>query len=307
MGERIDRATLDSRDAKRKAVSTLYVRAISLVSLVICAGIVLLIATILVRGLPAINWEFLSKPPVEGMSAGGIWPMIRGTLLLLFGTLIFSLPLGILAGICLAEYAGQNRFTRLMRASVTSLAGTPSIVYGLFGLAIFVLMFKLGMSLLAGWLTLTVFALPVIVLATENAIRQVPDSLVDGGIALGLSKWQTIRQIVLPHALPGILTGIVLSVGRAAGEAPPILLTAGIYFASEAAEESKKSLLQEVTDTIKEPVANLPYHLAEGYRQGGTIPERIIWGTCLVLCALILMINLVAIIVRARQRRKLEA
>jgi phosphate transport system permease protein len=289
---------LAARDTMRKGRSRLYIWLVGGVGVAVCAMVIGLIATIIVQGMPAISWEFLSSAPDEGMTSGGIWPMIRGSLLLMGGTLVVVLPLGILGGICLAEYAGDSKATKLMRACVTSLAGTPSIVFGLFGLAIFVLMFKLGFSLLAGWFTLSLFALPVIVLSTENAIKAVPDSLVEAGLALGLSKWQTIAKIVLPHALPGIMTGVVLSSGRAAGEAPPIFLTAGVYFATGA--------LTWDWAMLRKPVANLPYHLAEGYRQGGVIPAKIIWGTCLTLMVFVLLINLGAIIVRARMRWKTQ-
>lgn len=283
------------RDIKRRRADRMWTTLIGIVGVGVSIIIVALTAYIVIRGLPAISWEFLSQGPTEGMSAGGIWPMIRGSLLLMLGTLIIVLPVGILGGICLAEYAGQNPVTRLLRACVTSLAGTPSIIYGLFGLAIFVLTMKLGVSLLSGWLTLSLLALPVIVLSTEQSIKAVPDSLVEGALALGLSRWQTIWKVVLPNAMPGILTGVVLSSGRAAGEAPPILLTAGIYFSS--------GPLVFGWQTLKQPVANLPYHLAEGYRQGGVIPERIIWGTCLCLLMLVLLINLGAILARSRIRK----
>lgn len=284
------------RDGRRAALARLCTGFVGAAGIGTSLLIIGLIATIVIKGGPTITWDFLSKPPVEGMSAGGIWPMIRGSLLLMPGTLLIALPIGVFAVICLAEYAGESRATRLMRACVTSLAGTPSIIYGLFGLAIFVLMFGLKVSLIAGWLTLAIMALPVIVLTSERAIRAVPLSFIEAGLALGISKWQTIWRLVLPNALPGIITGVVLASGRAAGEAPPSLLTAGVYYMT--------GTLALNRDTLFQPVANLPYHLAEGYRQGGVIPERIIWGTCLTLMLLVLLINLGAILVRARTRRR---
>ncbi|MEQ1821878.1 MAG: phosphate ABC transporter permease PstA [Fimbriimonadaceae bacterium] len=260
--------------------------------------IVIIVGTVLWKGIPAMTWEFLSTGPQEGMSKGGIWPMIRGSILLMAGTLVLTLPIGVLAGIWLAEYATDNRLTRAIRASVSSLAGTPSIIFGLFGLAIFVLKFNLGTSLLAGWLTLAIYSIPMVVLTTEQAFKEVPQTVEEGGIALGLSKWQTTWKVMFPNALPGILTGLVLTVARVAGEAPPILLTAAIYYSTE-----KLSL---GWDSLKRPVANLPYHLAEGYRQGGVIPEKIIWGTCLSLMLLVLIINLAATLIRARARAKLN-
>jgi phosphate transport system permease protein len=280
----------------RQGRSRIYTVWLGFCMAVICAVILGTVGTILIKGLPAVSWEFLSTPPREGMSQGGIWPQIKGSLLLMLGTFVFVLPVGVLAGVFLAEYAGDGRLSRLIRGCVTSLAGTPSIIYGLFGLAVFVLAFGWKISLLSGWATLAAFAMPVIVLSTEQAIKMVPDSLVEAALALGLTKWQTIWRVVLPNALPGIVTGMVLSTGRAAGEAAPIFLTAGIYYRSGDAPQG--------IDMVTSGIENLPYHLAEGYRQGGNIPADIIWGTCLVLLVLVLAINLGAILVRARSRRK---
>lgn len=290
-----DPTALERRDAKRRALSGLYLtRQIALAAFAV-GVIVAIIGTILVRGIPALSWDFLSSAPTEGMTAGGIWPQIRGSLLLMGGTFAFVLPVGILGGVYLAEYAGSGHWARLIRGCITSLAGTPAIIYGLFGFAVFVISWKMGISLLAGWLTLSIFALPVIVLSTENAIKLVPESLTEAALSLGLSRWQVLRRVVLPHALPGIVTGVVLSSGRAAGEATPILLTAGIYYRSGDPPQG--------LEMLKKGIENLPYHLAEGYRQGGKIPEKTIWGSCLVLMFLVLVINLGAIIVRARTRR----
>jgi phosphate transport system permease protein len=290
---------IERRDAQRKLGSRFVTGLCEVFAAVIAIIAVGIIGTIVVRGMPAMSAEFLSKPPVEGMKAGGIWPMIQGSVLLMLGTMLFVLPVGVLGGIFLAEYAGRNQFFRITQACVTALAGTPSIVFGLFGLAIFVLLLEWKFCLLAGWMTLALFSLPTIVLTTENSIRAVPDSLVEGALSLGLSKWQTIWKVVLPNAMPGILSGIILTTGRAAGEAPPILLTAGIYYTTENLKLSG--------DTLFKPVMNLPYHLAEAYRQGGSIPDRILWGTCLVLLLFVLFLNLGAIVLRARMRWKQQA
>lgn len=295
---------LEERDQRRKAKSVTYLGSISALAWLIVTISLLILGTIVVRGLPAISWEFLTTDPKEGMTAGGIGPMIRGTLLLMLGTFFIVLPVGILAGVFLAEYAGRGRWVQVAKGLITSLAGTPSVIYGLFGLAFFVIWFKQlgitdGSSLLAGWLTLSLMALPVIVLSTETALRGVPDAHVDGALALGMTKWQTIWRVSLPYALPGILTGIVTSVSRVAGEAPPILFTAGIFFTTEQFTWS--------TDLIKKPVMNLPYHLTEGFRQPGTFKEQQIWGTCLVLLSLILLLNLTAILFRARSRARHKA
>jgi phosphate transport system permease protein len=216
--------------------------------------------------------------------------------LLMLGAFVMATPLGVFGGVCLAEYGERSRLMRLMHASVAALAGTPPIVYGLFGLAIFVLKFHFGVSLLAGWCTLTLFCVPAIVLTTEAALKTVPAALIDGGLALGLSRWQTLWRIALPYALPGILTGVILSLGRAVGEATPVLFTASVYYTTA-----------ETTlgwDTLRQPVANLPYYLAEGYRQPGVVPERLIWGACLTLIMLTLLLNAGAILIRSRMRRR---
>ncbi len=286
------------RDRSRARMSTINSLWLSGVGVAILLVIVLTIGTIFVKGIGAINWEFLSAAPVDGMTAGGIWPMIRGSLLLMFGTLVLALPIGILGGLFLAEYAGRSKWVHLVKGAITSLAGTPSIIFGLFGFAVFVLIMDFGVSLIAGWLTLCVMSLPLVVLTTDEAVRAVPDSQVEGALALGMTRWQSMVRVVLPHAMPGILTGIVLAVSRAAGEAPPILLTAGIYYSTVTPSLS--------LETWREPVANLPYHLAEAYRQSTTIPEGIVWGTCLVLMSFVLIVNLAAILVRASIRRKKE-
>lgn len=292
----LDEASLALRDRKRQSASNLRVWAFSLSAGLVFAIIAAILGAILWKGVPALSWEFLSTGPREGMTQGGIWPMLRGSILLMAGTLVLTLPVGVLGGVWLAEYAGGGRFAGIMRAAVMTLAGTPSIIFGLFGLAIFVLKWKLGTSLLAGWLTLAMFSIPVVVLTTEQALKTLPGELEDGAIALGLSKWQTIWKVLLPAAVPGIMTGLVLTVARAAGEAPPILLTAGIYFST--------AKLNLDLEALRKPVANLPYHLAEGYRQGGVIPEKIIWGTCLVLMLFVVLVNLFSVIVRSRVRRK---
>ncbi|MFZ4508233.1 MAG: phosphate ABC transporter permease PstA [Fimbriimonas sp.] len=291
----ITKDQLASRDAARQRGSSGYLNLLkfgALLTAIIVFGIVF---SIIFKGAPAITWEFLTAPPKDGMTAGGIAPMIRGSILLMFGTFLLVIPLGVLGGVCLAEYAGTGKLVGFMRACVTSLAGTPSVIYGLFGYAFFVLLLKLGTSLMAGWLTLMLLAMPVIVLSTEQAIKSVPDSLVEAGYALGLSRWQTMWKIILPNALPGIATGLILSSGRAAGEAPPIILTCGIYFEGVA----RTAVTWE---TLKQPVSNLPYHVFEGYRQGGVIPERVVWGTCFTLIVFVLLLNLTAILLRARAR-----
>jgi len=286
-------ARQDARRARKNALLTGVFGAVGLATVLLVFALVAIIAY---KGAGTISWEFLTQPPREGMSAGGVGPMILGSLLLMLGAFVMATPLGVFGGVCLAEYGERSRLMRLMHASVAALAGTPPIVYGLFGLAIFVLKFQFGVSLLAGWCTLTLFCVPAIVLTTEAALKTVPAALIDGGLALGLSRWQTLWRIALPYALPGILTGIILSLGRAVGEATPVLFPASVYYTTA-----------EMTlgwDTLRQPVANLPYYLAEGYRQPGVVPERLIWGACLTLIALTLLLNAGAILIRSRMRRR---
>lgn len=298
VGENLFTSTRSLRPtrSRRRVADKLFVLALQGVAFLSVTTVLAMIGLIVIKGLPAMSLTFLTSPPQAGMTAGGIYPMIRGSVLLMLGTLIIVLPVGVLGGVFLAEYAGNNLFSRFIHASVASLAGTPSVIFGLFGLAVFVLMLKMGVSLLSGCLTLALFTLPVVVFTTENAIRFVPESFIEAGIALGLSRRQILWKIVLPNALPGTLTGIMLAAGRAAGEAPPILLTAGIYYAT--------GELPKGWQILKQPVANLPYHLAEGYRQGGVIPEVIVWGTCLTLMLFVMSINIWAVLVRTRMRRK---
>lgn len=297
-------ARFQNRKSKRLRSNSTAILLIQICAYVVALGVLAILSTIVVKGAPAINWTFLTAPPTDGMTKGGIGPMIQGTLLLMFGTLMVALPVGVLGGVFLAEYAGRGRWVQVTRSLITSLAGTPSIIYGLFGLAVFVLWFKQlgwtqGSSLLAGCLTLGLMAAPIIILSTESAMRSVPNALIDGGLALGMTRWQVVAKIALPYAVPGIMTGIVVTVGRVAGEAPPILLTAGIYYTSQQQGLSK--------NTLFEPVMNLSYHLAEGYRQGTTIPETIVWGTCLVLMITILCMTFGAIAIRSKARAKQRA
>ncbi len=284
------------RDSKRKAMNLAFEYSLAFFAWIVITAVVMMIGYIIVRGSSAMNWQFLSTSPTDNMSAGGIWPMIRGSLILLVGTFVISLPIGVLAGIFLAEYAATNKFVGFIRSCVASLAGTPSIIFALFGFAVFIIMPGTKPNTIAGWLTLSVMALPIIVLSTEQAVLSVPESLKEAAEAMGLTRAQAMFKVVLPSALPGIMTGTVLATGRSAGEAPPIFLTAGIYYTT--------ANFSYTIEGLKEPVMNLPYHLTEGYRQGGKIPESIIWGTCLTLMTMVLCTNLAAILVRNQSRKK---
>lgn len=263
-----------------------------IVTYLIVAVVGYILLDIIIKGLPAINWEFLSSFPQRRGTQGGILPAIVGTLALVGGTIIVALPLGVASAIYLSEYARDNRFTRTIRLAIVTLAGVPSIVFGLFGLGIFVLFFGLGPSIAAGSLTLACMILPTIIVASEEALRAVPQGLREGSLALGATKWQTIRRNVLPYAVPGIITGSILGIGRAAGETAPILLTVAAFF------------MPRLPRGVLDKVMALPYHLFVLSTQVPDAPESYKYGTALVLVALVLGINLVAVIIRIRMRRK---
>lgn len=247
---------------------------------------------ILVLGLPAINLEFISGFPREGMRAGGIWPAIVGTFYLTLGTATFAVPLGIGAAIYLSEYAPDNKATQLIRIAIINLAGIPSVVYGLFGLGLFVLFLKFGTSILAGSLTLSIMTLPVIISTTEEALRAVPQAFRTVSISVGATKWQTIRKIVLPQALPGILTGVILGLERAAGETAPILFTVAAFF------------LPRLPNSPLDATMALPYHLYVISTQVPGMPVKIQYGTALVLLVFVLSMNIIATTIRSRARAR---
>lgn len=255
--------------------------------------VVFVIGYILYRGAGSISWEFLSDRPRNNMTEGGIWPALYGTMLLTFYTALFALPVGVMAGIYLAEYAKKGRLTRIVRLAIANMAGVPSIVYGLFGLAVFVLAMGLNRSVLAGSLTLACLTLPVIITATEEALNQVPRDLRQASLALGATRLSTIVRVVLPAAAPGIVTGSILGLSRAAGETAPILVTAVAFYAP-------------VPKTALEPTMALPYHLYIMATQAPTPAPHIVWGTALVLVAGVSLINVAAATWRARQRRRIR-
>jgi phosphate transport system permease protein len=254
--------------------------------------ILALVIYIIVEGAPQISWDFLTQMPRDGMRAGGIWPAIVGTFYLTLGTAIFSVPLGIAAAIYIAEYAGENRWTRLIRIAIVNLAGIPSVVYGLFGFGLFVIFLRFGTSILAASLTLSIMTLPVIITTTEEALRSVPQSFRLVSISLGGSRWQTIWRIVLPNALPGIITGVILGLERAAGETAPILFTGAAFF------------LPNLPQSPLDATMALPYHIFVISTQVPGMPLQIQYGTVLVLLVFVLGMNLVATVIRSRARAR---
>lgn len=259
---------------------------------VVIVPVFLIVFYLLWNGLPAINWEFLTGMPADRMRGGGIFPAIYGTIVLVVGTAFFAVPIGIGAAIYLSQYAGANRLTRLIRLSIVNLAGVPSVVYGLFGLGLFVLFLGFGVSIIAGAMTLAILTLPVIITASEEAMKAVPASYRDASLALGATKWQTIRQQILPFAMPGVITGIVLGLGRAAGETAPILFTVAAFY------------LPNLPVSPFDQVMALPYHLYVIVTQVPGMPPELQYGTALVLLALVLSANVVATIIRVRLRRR---
>jgi phosphate transport system permease protein len=267
----------------------------SLITLMAVATVLPIVGTvifILFKGGSAISWEFLSGFPHDGMRAGGILPAIIGTLYLTIGTAVFSVPLGIAAAVYLAEYAKENQWTRIIRLAIINLAGIPSVVYGLFGLGLFVLFLKFGTSILAASLTLSIMTLPVIISTAEEALRSVPQSFRTVSISLGATRWQTIRRIVVKEALPGILTGVILGLERAAGETAPILFTGAAFF------------LPRLPGSPFDATMALPYHLFVISTQVPEMPIQIQYGTALVLLVFVLTMNVIATIIRSRARAR---
>lgn len=283
---------MDQSKHKGKIAEILGFNLLRLITLLTVIPILGLVGYIIAKGAPAISWEFLSAAPSNGMREGGILPAIIGTLYLTLGTALFSVPLGVAAGIYIAEYAQDNTWTRLIRIAIINLAGIPSVVYGLFGLGLFVIFLKFGTSILAASLTLSIMTLPVIISTTEEALRSVPNSFRVVSTSLGASRWQTIRKVILPQGLPGIITGIILGLERAAGETAPILFTGATFF------------LPELPHSIMDSTMALPYHIFVISTQVPGMPVSIQYGTVLVLLVFVLGMNIVATIIRSRARAK---
>jgi phosphate transport system permease protein len=254
--------------------------------------IIVIFIYIIVQGGGAISWNFLTGFPHDGMRQGGIMPAIVGTFYLTLGTAIFSVPLGIAAAIYLSEYASDNWLTRIIRIAIINLSGIPSVVYGLFGLGLFVLFLKFGTSILSASLTLSIMTLPVIISTSEEALRAVPQPFRTVSISLGATRWQTISRIILPEALPGIITGVILGLERAAGETAPILFTGAAFF------------LPRLPHSVFDATMALPYHLFVISTQVPEMPFQIQYGTALVLIVFVLGMNIIATLIRSRARAR---
>ena len=263
-------------------------------TLCVIVPVLIILFIIVKQGYSAITWEFLTTMPRDGMRAGGIFPAIVGTLSIVLTAISITLPIGVGAAIYLNEYAGDNALTRIIKLSIVNLAGVPSVVYGLFGLGLFVIFLNLGVSILAGALTLSIMELPVIITTARGALSSVPQSFREASLSLGVSRWQTTRYVVLPNALPGIMTGAILSIARISGETAPILFTAAAFY------------VPHLPRSMFDQVMALPYHLYIMSTQIPNVPKNLTFGTALVLLMLVLAMSLVAIVTRVyfRKRRK---
>ena len=267
-----------------------------IISYLIAAMLFLILGFIISRGIKALNWDFITQMPEDGMTKGGIMPAIVGTMYLVLGSMMFAFPLGVLAGIYMNEYAKEGFLKRFIQVMTNNLAGIPSIVFGLFGMALFVNKLEFGDSIIAGSLTLGLLALPVVIRTTEEALKAVDDSYRNGSLALGASKWQTTSRVVLPSAFPNIITGLILSIGRVSGETAPILFTCAAYF------------LPKLPESIHDQVMALPYHLYVIATSGTNIEESrpIAYGTALVLIIIVLIMNLLANLLRRYFGKKVK-
>ena len=265
-----------------------------LMSLIVVLILFSIIGFIVYRGIGAISWEFLTSEPTEGMTSGGIFPAIVGTFYLVIGSMLVAFPIGVMSGIYMNEYAKNNGLVKFIRIMTNNLGGIPSIVFGLFGMALFVNKLHFGDSILAGSLTLGLLVMPLIIRVTEEALKAIPDSYRQGSLALGATKLQTIMKVVLPAAFPNIMTGLILSIGRVSGETAPILFTAAAYF------------LPKLPSSIYDQVMALPYHLyviaTSGTDLEATRPMA--YGTALVLIVIVLAMNLTANFLRKRFSKK---
>ncbi|MCX7757173.1 MAG: phosphate ABC transporter permease PstA [candidate division WOR-3 bacterium] len=279
---------------KRRINQVFWLALIRLAIFIAVLFLLVFLVIIFLKGGKVLSFSFLLESPREGMTEGGIFPAILGTFYLVILSILIAFPLGVFSAIYLSEYAPKGYLVGIVRTAINTLAGIPSIVFGLFGLAVFVNLFGFGVSLLSGALTLAILVLPIIINASEEAIHAVPDSFRQAAYALGATKRQVITKVVLPTALPNILTGAIISVGRAAGETAPILFTAATFYT------------RKLPTSIMDEVMALPYHIYALMTEG-TAPQKqvpIAYGTAVVLLAVVLLVNLIAIIIRYRMRMR---
>lgn len=281
---------------KRLFIQNIWFSIFKIAVLINGAALAVIVFFILSHGWRAISWGFLTQAPRDSMTAGGILPCIVGTVYLCLVTILVALPIGVASAIYLNEYATQGKLVRVIRLGINNLAGVPSIVFGLFGLAFFCIVLKMGVSVAAGGLTLGIITLPVIIGASEEALNSVPNTYREASLAMGATKWQTIRKVVLPVAFPGVITGSILGISRAAGETAPIMYTGAVFFTPD------------LPTSIMDEVMALPYHIYVLATAGTNIEatRHLQYGTALVLIVLVLGMNLAAIILRSKMRKKLR-
>ena len=293
MAVEIDAKYMNRKRGMQKAVFVCF----RLLSYFIALVLFYILGFIIVKGISVINWDFLTQAPADGMTKGGIWPAIVGTFCLMIGSAVFSFPVGVMSGIYMNEYAPKGRLVNFIRTMTNNLAGIPSIVFGLFGMAFFVNYLDFGDSILAGSLTLGLLALPIVIRTTEEAFKDIPNSYHEGSLALGATKIQTIWRVLLPMAMPRVITGLILSLGRVSGETAPILFTCAAYF------------LPKLPGSIFDQCMALPYHLYVIATSGTDIEAQtpIAYGTAFVLIVIVLMMNLLANGVRKYFENKLKS
>ncbi|WP_289103783.1 phosphate ABC transporter permease PstA [uncultured Fusobacterium sp.] len=276
----------------KKRGEKIFENVIKTIGIISILPVFLIIGYIIYKGLPAISWEFLTEMPKNGMREGGIFPAIIGTIYLTIGTIVVSVPFGIFTGIYLVEYAKDNLLTRIINLTIINLAGIPSIIYGLFGMALFVIFLGFDVSIVSGSLTLGIMCLPVIITSTRESLLAIPNHLREASLALGATKWETITKVVLPAALPGILTGVILSISRAAGETAPIMFTAVAFY------------LPFLPETPWDQVMALPYHLYVISTQVPNMPISYMNGTLFVLVVITISFNLIGAVIRQKFNNK---
>ena len=287
---------LGNIDTKKRTSQKVAFGLFTLLSYLVVVILFLILGFIIINGGIVISWDFLTKAPAEGMTAGGIYPAIVGTLYLVLGSSLISFPIGIMSGIYMNEYATNGKLTRFIRIMTNNLSGVPSVVFGLFGMSLFVVTLGWGDSIIAGSFTLALMSLPLIIRTTEEALKSIDDSFRHGSLALGATKLQTIRRVVLPMAFPNIITGLILSVGRVSGETAPILFTVAAYF------------LPQLPESIFDQCMALPYHLYVISTSGTDIEASrgMAYGTALVLIAIVLVVNLLANALRKYFAKKVK-
>ena len=283
-------------DKRKRYSQAIAFTIFKLMSYAVVAILILILGFIVVRGIGVISWDFLTKAPEDGLTKGGIFPAIVGTLCLVVGSSIFSFPIGIMSGIYMNEYATGSKIATFIRIMTNNLSGVPSVVFGLFGMSLFVNTMKFGDSILAGSLTLGLLSLPLVIRTTEESLKAIENSYREGSLALGATKLQTIQKVVLPMAFPNIITGLILSIGRVSGETAPILFTVAAYF------------LPKLPTSIFDQVMALPYHLYVISTSGTDIEASrgIAYGTALVLIVIVLLVNLLANFLRNYFQKKVK-